>query len=547
MLDLINPGSPHPSPARWGVMHGAEAVNYPWYKIGFNNPSDPLTRTALARPLAAAGNDVYVTGEPGGGVLDVARPGDLFWIGTRRADYEVFRITDIPEPNHWVVTRNYGAESQGQYAHSSGAVVTMKCSGSGKGPIAWNYIEDPHGLNANGKTVDQDDPYMTGGHAAWGPGNTFIRTADDKLCLRAVGNTECFETRTGALPAALHQPPNTFIATRLSFAGVASPPYVTEAHPSQVQEDASPANARWFLDSRPMIYGAGYGGKMAKVASASNLYKTTKAIHPKIVPTIASCGTHPLLDASPGPLSDAAADYWKYCVGSGCSPGALATETYVNCPGRTYTSGCNNSNQDANGDPTEDVCIGDATFGLGAPVIQIDAHRTDASGRTSRVLTYGFSRYRRQPETYWSNGKALPDGSWATFTSRWLDEQRSDLFEVKIPPYPNVDDANRGTFAPLPVAITSVPPGTASAVVRFGYSPDFHCTSRREACIANQSAIDEKTPFYWASEVFRGLACSSGCSVTVPAIARRVIYYQVEYRNSRGSVIASGPVQVAVK
>ncbi len=322
MLDLINPGSPHPSPARWGVMHGTDTANYPWYKIGFNNPSGPRTQTTLARPLAATGNDVYVTGEPGGGVLDVARVGDLFRIGTRSADYEVFRITDIREANHWVVTRNYGAESQGQYAHPSGAIVAMKCSGSGKGPIAWNYIDDPHGLNASGNTVAQDDPYMVTGHAAWGPGNTLIRTADDKRCLSAVGNTECFETRTGTLPEALHQAPDTYIATRLSFAGVASPAYVTEAHPSQVQEDASPANARWFLDSRPMIYGTAYGGKVAKVASTSNLYKTTKAIHPKIVPTIASCGTHPLLDASPGPLTDAAADYWKYCVGSGCYSGS---------------------------------------------------------------------------------------------------------------------------------------------------------------------------------------------------------------------------------
>jgi len=547
MLDLINPGSPHPSPARWGVLHGADTANYPWFKIAFNNPSGPRTETTLARPLAATGNDVYVTGEPGGGDLDVARPGDLFQIGANRVDYEVFRITDIREPTHWIATRNYGAESQGQYAHPSGAIVAMKCSGSGKGPIAWNYIDDPHGLNASGNTVAQDDPYMVTGHAVWGPGNTFIRTADDKRCLSAVGNTECFQTRTGALPAALHQPPDTYIATRLSFAGVASPGYVTTAHPSQVQEDASPANARWFLDSRPMIFGAAYGGKVTKVASTGNLYKTTRAIHPKIVPTLAACGTHPLLDASPGPLTDAAADYWKYCVGSGCYPGALATETYVNCPGRTYPSGCNNSSQDANGDPTEDVCIGDATFGLGAPVIQTDAHRTDASGRTSRVLTYGFSRYRRQPEVYWANGKAVPDGSWATFATRWVDEQRSDLFEVKIPPYPDVDDVNRGTFLPLAVPIPSAPSGTDNVVVRFGYGPNFHCTSRQEACIANQSAINKTTPFYWASESYGGLACASGCTVTVPAIAGRVVYYQVEYRNSRGSVIATGPVRVVVE
>ena len=34
----------------------------------------------------------------------------------------------------------------------------MRSSGSNRGVIALDYVNDPHCLNANGKTVDTDDP-----------------------------------------------------------------------------------------------------------------------------------------------------------------------------------------------------------------------------------------------------------------------------------------------------------------------------------------------------------------------------------------------------
>ena len=543
LADMINVGSRYSSPMRWAVMHGTDIANYPWFKLSFNNSTDSRTETTLAQAITSTtGTDVYVSGEPGAGVFDIARVGDLF-----KVDGEVMRISAIPEAgSHWVVTRNYGPESAGAAAHSSGATVAMRVTGSSYGPIAWDYIDDPHGLNASGTTLRQD-PLMATGHAVWGPWNTFIRLADDTYCSGALGVEDCLQSRTGTLPGALGQAPTAFISARPTFASVPAPAFVTEFHPSQVQDAAAASNQNWFTDSRPMIYGAAYGGTVTKVASTNNLYKTTQAIHPKNVPTIAACGTHPLLDVSPGPLTDAAADNWEYCIGAGCYAGALSTETYVNCPDRTYT-GCLNttsSGEDANGDPSEDVCIGDAVFGLGSPLVQIGALETDGWGRSQRVVTYSFQRHRRQQVDYVANGKAIPDGSWATLTSSWVDDQRTEMFLVKIPPYPSGDSVNRGTFEPLSIQLGSVPAGTDNIVVQFGYNPDFYCTSRQEACITNQSTINETTPFYWASEKYSGLPCASGCAVTIPAVPQRVVYYRVQYRNASGTVIATAATAVA--
>jgi hypothetical protein len=83
--------------------------------------------------------------------------------------------------------------------------------------------------------------------------------------------------------------------------------------------------------------------------------------------------------------------------------------------------------------------------------------------------------------------------------------------------------------------------------VEFGYDTDLHCTKRAEACVANRAGVDESTPFYWAgSDSYSGLACASGCTVTVPAVPQRVVYYRLKYRDSSNTVRITSRTQVAV-
>ena len=543
VFDLQDKGARYVNPARWGVLHGASMRNAGWLSITENNSTDAKMQTTLAQSMGSSGTDVYVTGDPGSGALDIARAGDTFTIGTAGSDYEVMQIASIAGVNHWVVTRDWGAQSLGSFAHSSGATVNMIPSGSGLGAINWDYVNDPLALNANGLTVVAEG--LSLGHPTWGAGNDYVWTYGTTAeCLAAVGTDTCLASRIGAMPTALGQPPQSLMMMWPTFAGIRKSVYLSETHPGKAQDDASLDNLNWIIDSRPIIGASYYAASMTAVSATSNLYKTSDTMHPKLLSTFASCGSHVLFDASPGPITDTTGDYWKYCHGASCYTGASSGDTYVNCPGRVVVGCSVSTNEAANGEEAEDICIGDGGWPLGSPAVQIDRTVTDPASKYQRALTYGFQRFKHQAENYWSNGKATPDGSWATFTTRWSDDQRSDLMMVKIPPLPPADSVNRASFIPVRVTVGSVPTGTSSVAVKFGYGPTFYCSSRSEACYATATAVSESAPFYWASEAASGLSCASGCTVTIPAISSRVLYYQVEYRNSGGSVITSGPAQV---
>ena len=58
-------------------------------------------------------------------------------------------------------------------------------------------------------------------------------------------------------------------------------------------------------------------------------------------------------------------------------------------------------------------------------------------------------------------------------------------------------------------------------------------------------------PFQYASEGtggvesgIIGLACATGCTVAVPALSQRVLYYQVKYRDASNNTLAVGQVEL---
>jgi hypothetical protein len=130
------------------------------------------------------------------------------------------------------------------------------------------------------------------------------------------------------------------------------------------------------------------------------------------------------------------------------------------------------------------------------------------------------------------------------------------MWMAMYPPYPPDDPSDtvaRGTFVPMSVSL-SPPPGLGAnnAIVEFGYqeygAPQLiNCTTRNDACIAVASTVPSgNQPFYFASENPAGAPCASGCTIAIPAISERILYYQVKYRSANNTVLAADPVTSVV-
>ena len=121
----------------------------------------------------------------------------------------------------------------------------------------------------------------------------------------------------------------------------------------------------------------------------------------------------------------------------------------------------------------------------------------------------------------------------------------------KVPPRVP-DSVNRTHYVPVSVSIPAKP-GVDNAVIEFGYAESgdpaaYYCTARQEACVAQNSTINSRTPFYFAATEagsITGMPCRTGCTITIPAVPGRVVYYRVDARDGSGKVmLQSSGVQV---
>jgi hypothetical protein len=190
-----------------------------------------------------------------------------------------------------------------------------------------------------------------------------------------------------------------------------------------------------------------------------------------------------------------------------------------------------------------DLCIGNMGSFHQAMV------QADLSGHVRpRVITYGLAGIRNS--FFYSTAKSLPDASWALFSWGVVKPGFGDLTNVwmaKLPPLVE-DGVDRSKFVWMPANLTA-PTGTVTAAVEFGYAENgtvaqHYCTSRREACVAAVTVTD---PFAFASEPFMGIPCANSCTVSVPVIPGRVVYYRGVFYDSSGVRVAVGKDQVAAR
>ena len=237
-----------------------------------------------------------------------------------------------------------------------------------------------------------------------------------------------------------------------------------------------------------------------------------------------------------------------------CRSASQPGDIYVNCPNEVKRNGgsygCMWYSQ--NQDIPVDICVGNMSAYLNS-IVQMGFKKNDFTGALGRTLTKGLTRYKLV-DGYW-HGKALSDASWVMFRSMYTSGAWTDILLGKLPPYPPTDSVVRWTFQPIPVKLTP-PAGLAvdNAVIEFGYAENgepgqFYCTSRQEKCLATAATVPA-VPFLFPSDAANGMEagvtgipCANGCSIAIPAISQRMLYYQVRYRDASNKTVATGQIE----
>jgi hypothetical protein len=475
--------------------------------------------------------------------------------------------------NSWTLQRGLGNRTATSHTNldlNAHCASTDFTHGSSSWAWTWDHVNDPHGLNASGTTIkvgwDYDHPMFRpdvslGGSPWYDEGCT----SGPCYALRTTG------TSTG-------DPPDRHVALGPKFAGAGGPSTfieVAQDHPGWLQENATPAEKKWFIDGRPyqpsveivdtatLVSGQLFkfvstttdGDNMTLIGGAA---ARLGGLNRKLLPTAAYCGTQPLIDMSSSAtgnvIGDTMTDAFHYCHArkdEECRAGSVKGDIYVNCPNMvprsSGTYGCSGQDQNLYGD----ICIANSSAYLNS-IAQMGFAADDFTGALGRSLTKGLSRYKII-DPYW-NAQALADASWLMFRSMYNGGAWTDVLLAKVPPFPATDSVVRSTFVPVPVVVVPVG-GATNAVIQFGYAengaPDnFYCTSRQEKCMATASTV-QAIPFLFPSDGaggvetgVTGLMCSAGCTIALPGISQRILYYQIKYRDVSNQTVATGRVEV---
>jgi len=261
-------------------------------------------------------------------------------------------------------------------------------------------------------------------------------------------------------------------------------------------------------------------------------------VNEKIAPLMVTAAPHVLFVDKSGPgslITDA--DLGKRCtafVAGECRPNSVVGDTFVAGRGWYTAYGQCIANTSTLGSP--------CAFGLwpgGGWAVQVRHTPMDLNNTGVRRLTLGFWT---PPNHYsFSNWISTPDAKWGIFVPNSIQQRAGggQWFAMKLPPWPAfADNTNRTTFVPVPIRFPANPGDNIR--IAFGYGENggpanLYCTTRQEPCWT-AAAPTAANPFVFASEAQQKVACNSGCTVSIPAIPGRILFYQVEHTNGAGTI-----------
>jgi hypothetical protein len=511
------------------------------------------------------------------GELSTAQIGDIWCISTSQTSCnwlngsnEILMLIQKGANGQWVFQRNAGHWVVGPAAISGAGIKylfamststnlsyydtnypTYYSVGWGN-DVLWDYRNDPNGQNP------LTDPGFFESHGA--QRQTISVEANSYPYYPWSG---VYRVRHAANFPQLFTTPPTYATANPPFAGVAGPASNNnwQSHPSVSGDSATPYEGQAAFDIRPLIgFGTTSPGPPGAFTFVSGQLwvstptltdpDDTNLLNRKIYATAASSGPHPLLDVS-GPassISDQPVDSYKYCVvrvAGECRTGSTAGQVYVNSPGVAYPW-CYGNPVNGQGNPqVNDICITNMPP-AGQGLLQFSTLYPDPSGKFQRVLVKPMNGKLKYTSGF-ANVRALPDNSWVMFQGNYLDSSSRNDYLAQMPPLPPADSLSRGGFISVPVTLKP-PAGTPvdNAIVEFGYQEyNGNCTTRNESCVANKTSVGA-VPFQFAGENPAGVPCAAGCTIAIPAISQRMLYYKVKYRDSGNNVLVAAPGQLLV-
>lgn len=341
-------------------------------------------------------------------------------------------------------------------------------------------------------------------------------------------------------PASLRNPTYSEAGLAMKWAGAAigsCSGNACEKHPAYGQVAGTASVKTWFADVHPRLSHASNGkNAVALVAGKTYIYKWQgqAAINPRLFDIEAYTAFWPFRRVDT--LADSASESGKWCwavAANDCFAGSTANGIYwVNeAFDTTFIGTTENTCRVAEfGSLNGDVCFGN-TGGISASTTQWkipSRGEKSLNGSGMRVVSK-FARSYREAAT--ENVKVDPLGKVLFARGGYY---------VMPPAFPGRDSRSQATFAAIQVEIPTVPAGTATAIVEFGYNGNFQCSRNRdESCIADKALLDEAMPYKFSHETIAGVPCTSSCSVTIPALHSRVLYYRTKYRDGTGATIAT--------
>jgi hypothetical protein len=174
--------------------------------------------------------------------------------------------------------------------------------------------------------------------------------------------------------------------------------------------------------------------------------------------------------------------------------------------------------------------------------IQFRIDLSDFSGLTTRKFGYVHGHSGTAYE--YSNCRPTADAQFMFCPGYWLDGVRVEWLAYRIPPAFPVDNVNRTSFVPVTLTYQDAPFAN-NIRARFGYFENggdlLRCTAYAQDCSTEIPSGSAGDPYSFTNEAVTRQGCASGamCTVTIPSLPNRMLYYVVDRLDGGGNVVAT--------